>query len=142
MIDNHADIILPVPLAPVYCPSRIQPPPLPSLPTPNTATHTHSLFILCLLKNTNSSWVNLLVLLLRLHCKYLKGSLCHARAGNSNLCLQYKAIKNMAQRVLGQHQSGKGHVSPRRPNALGTLPLHKPCVTSYSSFLLWKKINK
>lgn len=80
-----------------------------------------------------------MVLLLRLHRKYLKGSLCHARAGNSNLCLQYKAAKNTAQRVLGQHQSGKGHVSPRRPNALGTLPLHKPCVTSYSSFLLWKK---
>lgn len=61
----------------------------------------------------------------------------------TQICLQYKAVKNMAQWVLGQHQSGKGHVSPRRPNALGTLPLHKPCVTSYSSFLLWKtKKNK
>lgn len=38
MIDNHADIILPAPLAPLYCPSHPKPTPWPPLPT--TDTHT------------------------------------------------------------------------------------------------------
>lgn len=62
MIDNHTDIILPVPHAPLYCPSHPKPTHPPPLPTPTTDTRTHTLFILwpwalTLLKTFY--WVNL-----------------------------------------------------------------------------------
>lgn len=38
MIDNHTDIILPVPLAPLYCPSHPKPTTTPTLPTATTDT--------------------------------------------------------------------------------------------------------
>lgn len=47
MIDNHADIILPAPLTPLYCPSHPKPTPWPPLPT--TDTHPHTLhYLACL----------------------------------------------------------------------------------------------
>lgn len=64
MIDNHADIILPVPLAPLYCPSHPKPTPLPPLPIPSTDTHPHTVFIFWPLPPTllkNSYRVNRLV---------------------------------------------------------------------------------
>lgn len=85
MIDNHTDIILLVPLGPVYCPSHPKPAPPSPLPTPTTAIHT--LFILwpsavTLLKT--SFWVNLLVLpkmtSVILNHKYQKWPLLHACA--------------------------------------------------------------
>lgn len=64
MIDNHADIILPALVAPLYCPSHSKPTPLPPLPIPSTDTHPQTVFIQWPLPPTllkNSYRVNRLV---------------------------------------------------------------------------------